>query len=305
MESTLGVLNVKKIAVLPLQEQGKVTAYFQSQSSFWNDIYTDQGVYAEIHRNRHSTVLAWIDSLSYPRDTNVLEVGCGAGYMSVALAQKGFRVHAIDPSAAMIELARKHGEESGVSAQLSLHVGDACSLAFADNSFDLIIAIGVIPWLDRPELAMQEMSRVCQPNGYVVLTADNRSRLNVLLDPWLNPALKPLKQQVKRVLEQSSLRKQSSNDVDSTLHRRRYIDAVLMSNTLVKTRSMTLGFGPFSLFRRTIIPEPWGTALHHRLQSLANKNVVGLRSCGSHYLVMAKKQEKGVMNVVPTSRRAS
>lgn len=88
---------MNKIAALPLQEQGKVTAYFQSQSAFWNDIYTNRGVYAEIHRNRHSTVLTWIDSLPYPRDTNVLEVGCGAGYMSVALAQKGFRVHAIDP----------------------------------------------------------------------------------------------------------------------------------------------------------------------------------------------------------------
>ena len=140
---------MKKIAALPLQEQGKVTAYFQSQSSFWNDIYASKGVYAEIHRDRHSAVLAWIDSLSYPRGTNVLEIGCGAGYMSVALAQKGFRVHAIDPSAAMIELAKQHGEESGVSGQLSLHVGDACSLQFEDNSHDLVIAIGVIPWLDR------------------------------------------------------------------------------------------------------------------------------------------------------------
>jgi len=282
---------VKNIADPPLQEQGKVTEYFQSKSSFWNDIYASKGVYAEIHRDRHSAVLAWIDGLSLPPGTNVLEVGCGAGYMSVALAQKGFRVHAIDPSAAMVELARQHGEEAGVSEQLSSQVGDACALEFEDNSFDLVIAIGVIPWLDRPELAMQEMSRVSCPNGYVILTADNRSRLNVLLDPWMNPALKPLKQQVKKALQRTGLGKQLSKDIDSTLHRRRYIDAILMSNGLVKTRSMTVGFGPFSLFRHTIIPEPWGTSLHHRLQSLANKNTVGLRSSGSHYLVMAKKQE--------------
>ena len=53
----LGVLNVKKVALALQQEQEKVNAYFQSQSSFWKDIYARSGVHAEIYRDRHAAIL--------------------------------------------------------------------------------------------------------------------------------------------------------------------------------------------------------------------------------------------------------
>ena len=74
---------------------------------------------------------------------------------------------------AMVEQARQHAAESGVIESLSLDVGDVYALTFEDSSFVLVIAIGVIPWLARPELAMQEMARVTRAGGHVILTADN------------------------------------------------------------------------------------------------------------------------------------
>ena len=280
---------MKKFADPPLEEQEKVTAYFQSQSSFWNDIYTRKGVYAEIHRNRHATILEWIESQNYPPNTRVLEIGCGAGYMAVALAQCGLQVHAIDPSEAMVAQARQHSEEAGLTDKLSIDVGDTYALAFENDYFDLVLAIGVIPWLDAPKLAMQEMARVTKPGGCVLLTADNRARLNVWIDPWLNPALQPLKRHAKKVLKRTGLRRGKSDEIDSHLYTCRYIDNALINVGLTRTRSLTLGFGPFTLFRHTIIPESLGMALHHRLQMLSERNVPGLRSSGSHYIVMAQK----------------
>lgn len=288
-EITWGVTGVKKIADPPIEEQEKVTAYFQSQSSFWNDIYTRKGVYAEIHRNRHATILEWIESQNYPPNTRVLEIGCGAGYMAVALAQLGLQVHAIDPSEAMVAQAQLHSEEAGLTDKLSIKVGDTYALEFEDDSFDLVLAVGVIPWLDAPELAMQEMARVTKPGGCVLLTADNRARLNVWVDPWLNPVLQPLKRQAKKVLKRTGLRQGMSEEIDSHLYTCRYIDNALINVGLTRTRSLTLGFGPFTLFRQTIIPESLGVALHHRLQLLSERNVPGLRSSGSHYIVLAQK----------------
>src|SRR5947209_5082596 len=103
-------------------------------------------------------VLDWIDSLAPAPGSQVLEIGCGAGVMAVSLAQRGFCVHAIDSAEAMVELARQHATESGTSETLSLSVGDVYALAFEDEAFDLVIAIGVIPWLEQAELAMQEMA---------------------------------------------------------------------------------------------------------------------------------------------------
>ncbi len=271
------------------QQQEKVNTYFQSRSSYWKDIYASSGVYAEIHRNRHIAVLHWIDSLALAPTSRVLEIGCGAGFLAVALAERGFRVHAIDSIEAMVEQARQHAIEAGVTDLLSVGVGNVYALDFDDGAFDLVIAIGVIPWLDQPELAMQEMGRMTKPEGFAILTADNRARLNTLLDPWLNPALSPLKRRIKIALERAGPWHRTSNEIDSTLHKRRFIDETLARFDLIKARGMTLGFGPFSLFRRTIVPEPLGTALHHRLQRLADRGVPVFRSAGAHYLVLARK----------------
>ncbi|HET8852310.1 MAG TPA: methyltransferase domain-containing protein [Ktedonobacteraceae bacterium] len=284
---------MKKFAAQPQQEQ--VNAYFQSRSAYWTDVYTGSGgsdVDAEIYRERHARVLAWIDSLALPPGSRVLEIGCGAGFMSIALAQRGLRVHAIDAVEAMVEQARRHAAEAGITDRLCLEVGDIYALGFENESFDLVIAIGVIPWLERAELAIQEMARVTRPGGHIILTADNRQRLNNLLDPLRNPTLTPLKQGVKHALERLGLRRRLPDQTEApfyTYHDCRFIDMALAQAALVKTRGMTLGFGPFSLLRRKVVPEPFATTLYHRLQRLADRGVPGFRSTGVHYLVLASK----------------
>jgi SAM-dependent methyltransferase len=284
----MGVTGLQKFADRRIQQQ-EVNIYFQSQSSYWKEIYTSKGVYAEIHRNRYVRVLDWVDSLVLAPGSKVLEIGCGAGYMAIALAQRGFQVHAIDPADAMVEQAFQHAVEAGVGNRLSVDSGDINSLAFEDDSFDLILAIGVIPWIERAEPAMQEMARVTRPSGHVLLTADNRARLTSYLDPWQLPALRPLKRYAKVLLERTKLRSRSPDDIDVALHKCHYIDEALAHFKLFKVRSITLGFGPFSLFRRSILPEKLGIALHYRLQSLADRNVPVFRSSGAQYIVLARK----------------
>src|SRR5258708_27071618 len=110
--------------------QQQVNAYFQSQSSYWEDIYSSSGVQGEVYRERQAAALAWIDSLALVPGSKVLEIGCGAGFLSVALAQRGLRVQAIDPAEAMVELARRHAVESGTAALLSVAGGGFSPLTF-------------------------------------------------------------------------------------------------------------------------------------------------------------------------------
>lgn len=282
---------MKKFGVSRLQSQKRVNAYFQSQSWYWKDIYNANDVQAEIYRKRQATVLAWIDDLSLAPESQVLEIGCGAGLLSVALAQRGLRVHAVDSTEAMVELARQHAEEAGMTGLLSVEAGDACSLTFADNSFDLVVALGVIPWLAQPELAVQEMARVTKRDGHVILSADNRARLIYLLDPRMNPAIEPLRSGVKAVLERFGLLHPSAKSMEGTLHDCRFIDETLMSNGLVKTRGVTLGFGPFTFLYRKVFPKPFGIRLHRWFQALADRNVPIFRSRGAQYLVQASKSD--------------
>ena len=281
---------MEKLAVPTFEQQKQVNAYFQAESTFWKDVYSSSDVYAQIHQLRHVTALTWIESLNLAPGSSVLEIGCGAGFMAIALAQKGLRVQAIDSTEAMIEQAQRNAEVAGGAESLSLSIGDVSALAFDDASFDLVVALGVIPWLERPELAIQEMARVTKPGGHIIFTADNRARLNALLDPMLNPVLVPLKRSIKGSLDRVGVRRLSSKDVGTTFHSRRFIDQALMRANLAKTKSKTLGFGPFTLFRQKLIPEPLGSRIHIRLQAFADRGVFGFRSTGAHYLVEARKR---------------
>lgn len=276
---------MKKVSASYLQEQENVNAYFQSRSFQWRKIYESSGVEAEIIRDRHAAVLAWIDSLKLAPGSAVLEVGCGAGFMAVALAQRGFCVQAFDSSEAMIEQARRHAEESLTNDLLTLKVRDVNSLDFDDESFDLVLAIGVIPWLERLDPAIREIVRVTKPEGYIIFTTANRMGLMSILDPWRNPAFEPLKRRLKELLNSFARRNFSPS---MSFHTNRFIDKTLAHQKCSKTRSMTRGFG-FSLNNRSILPEPFGTKLHHLLQHLADLNVPVFRSIGMAYYVLARK----------------
>src|SRR5260370_39812550 len=67
----------------------------------------------------------------------------------------------------------------------------------------MVLGIGVIPLLDSPERAVAELARVIKPGGYLVMTADNRRRLDVLLDPLKSPAFSPARKLFKSVFRVS------------------------------------------------------------------------------------------------------
>lgn len=272
-----------------IEQQEEVNLYFHRESAYWKEIYTRGDVYAGIHQQRQERVLKWIDELSLAEDARILEIGCGAGFLALALAKRGFHIYAMDSVDAMVEQTRQHAKEAGLADQISVEIGNISALAFQDNSFDLVLAIGVIPWIKSANAGIQEMARVLKPGGHVLFTADNRARLNIWLDPLRNPLLSPLKRSIKTLLDRSKLRHYSVDDVGSHLHSTRFIDKTLASFELTKMKSVTLGFGPFTLFHRSLLSDASGLRLHHRLQRLAERGTPVLRSTGAQYIVLATK----------------
>src|SRR6266699_3312607 len=126
-------VKMRKFSAPHRLEQERVNAYFQSQSLYWKEVYSSGGVEGKIYRERQEAALKWIESLALKPGSRVLEIGCGAGFLAVALAQHGLRVQAIDPAEATVELARRHAVESGTAELLSVDFGDVCALAFEDG----------------------------------------------------------------------------------------------------------------------------------------------------------------------------
>src|SRR5207249_3413113 len=96
--------------------------------------------------------------LQLPMQSRILEVGCGTGVMAVELARRGFEVDATDTVADLVELTRRRGEQANVSARLRTVLNDVHALDFDEETFDVVTALGVIPWLHSPQTALHQIA---------------------------------------------------------------------------------------------------------------------------------------------------
>jgi ubiquinone/menaquinone biosynthesis C-methylase UbiE len=244
---------------------------------------------SRIYQLRRDVVLSMVDSLDLPKDARILEVGCGAGLTSVELARRGYTIDAIDTVAEMLELARHHAAEANVRDQIRTSAGDVYNLQFGNETFDLVIAMGVIPWLHSPEPAIKEMKRVTKHKGNLILTADNKWRLNHVLDPRLTPLLSPSKRAVKSALRAMGKAQSAHGGAQVYMYSVMEVNRMVLQENLKHLKGITLGFGPFSFLGKTVFPDRVGLRLNRFLQQLANARIPGIRSTGSHYVLLIQK----------------
>jgi ubiquinone/menaquinone biosynthesis C-methylase UbiE len=266
--------------------QRLVNAHFEDRSGHWRNLYGEATLWGAIHRLRRARALSWIDALALPAGAPVLEIGCGAGLLAVDLAQRGLRVDCIDASQAMIDLAREQAFRADAADVITAAVCDAHALAFDDARFALVVSLGVLPFLHTPERAIAEMARVLAPGRTLLLSADNRARLNHLLDPRHNPAITAVARGVLRRIGRAPERR---GIAAARLVSARTLEEQLAAAGLIPARHLTLGFGPFSLFGRVVVSEAVGIRLHDRLQQLADRGLPPLRGTGAQHLIAARK----------------
>jgi ubiquinone/menaquinone biosynthesis C-methylase UbiE len=264
--------------------QEHVNAHFDATASYWDGVYRGDSLQGVIYKQRQAAVLECVGAVEMPENAAVLEIGCGAGHLTVALAGRGLRVEAVDASQAMVEATAERARESGFEQQIGTGLADVHALPFESSRFDLVVAVGVIPWLHSPEEAIREMARVLRPGGQLILTADNRARLSSFTDPRAMLALSPLKRAQVALRARRGL-------ASSRLDFPRRVDRFLLAGGLRPVARRTVGFGPLSFLGRAILRDPAAIRLNSRFQELADRGAPGLRWTGWHYVARAVKAE--------------
>lgn len=103
----------------------------------------------------------------------ILDIGCGAGLLSEAMARRGAAVTGIDPAENNIRVARDHAAKGGLDIDYRATTAEA--LPSDTPPFDVVLAMEVVEHVrDRP-LFLRTAAALARPGGLMVLSTLNRT----------------------------------------------------------------------------------------------------------------------------------
>lgn len=116
----------------------------------------------------------YIDERSPVAGQKVLDVGCGGGILSEAMALRGAEVTGIDMGEAPLQVARLHGLESG--ARVDYRQMTAEQLAATDaGQYDIVVCMEMLEHVPDPASVIAACATLCKPAGHVYFSTINRN----------------------------------------------------------------------------------------------------------------------------------
>lgn len=108
-----------------------------------------------------------LERIKSPAGLRILDVGCGDGILTLALARQGAQATGVDASETMVAAALDRVEGHGVDA--SFKVAQTEALPFGPGTFDVVIAATVLCFIENATEPLREMSRVLKPGGRLIV----------------------------------------------------------------------------------------------------------------------------------------
>ena len=132
------------------------------QGDLWGRAARD---WADLQEPQHLPVWkVMLDSVRVEQDTRFFDAGCGSGGASALAVQRGAQVSGLDASKALISIAQERVPQG------NFRVGDLEVLPYGEKAFDAIVAALSVQYTANPDVALQELKRVCDPSGHFVIS---------------------------------------------------------------------------------------------------------------------------------------
>lgn len=118
----------------------------------------------------------WVLEVLGASPREVLDIGCGAGFLVKRLLDAGHRVSGLDASEASLKVAEKL-----TNGRAQLRLGDAYRLPYPDAKFDVVTAMDFLEHVSEPQKVVAEAARVLKPGGIFFYHTFNRNPLSHLI----------------------------------------------------------------------------------------------------------------------------
>ncbi len=116
----------------------------------------------------------WIISHLAP-GSDVIDLGCGAGFLTSALSQAGHHATGVDLSKGSLEIAKKHD-----AASIFIEA-DATNVPLPSHTFDAVCAMDLLEHVPEPQKVIREASRLLKPGGLFFFHTFNRTFMSWLI----------------------------------------------------------------------------------------------------------------------------
>jgi 2-polyprenyl-6-hydroxyphenyl methylase / 3-demethylubiquinone-9 3-methyltransferase len=117
--------------------------------------------------------MRYIESVAALRDARVVDVGCGGGILSEAMARSGARVLGIDLSQAVLDVAELHALEAKLAVEYKAIAAEELAAASA-RSFDLVTCMELLEHVPDPAATLAALATLVKPGGNVIVSTLNR-----------------------------------------------------------------------------------------------------------------------------------
>jgi 2-polyprenyl-6-hydroxyphenyl methylase / 3-demethylubiquinone-9 3-methyltransferase len=117
--------------------------------------------------------LRYVDNAAGLRAARVLDVGCGGGILSEAMARSGARVLGIDLSQAVLDVAELHALEAKLTLEYMAIAAEELAAA-NPGSFDLVTCMEMLEHVPDPAATLTALATLVKPGGNVIVSTLNR-----------------------------------------------------------------------------------------------------------------------------------
>ena len=145
-------------------------AKFSALASRWWDKNSEFKPLHEINPLRCN----YIDEISPVVGKKVLDVGCGGGILSEAMALRGAEVTGIDMGEAPLQVAKLHSLESGVTVTYRQITAEALAKE-EPGRYDIVTCMEMLEHVPDPASVVRACAKLCKPSGHVYFSTINRN----------------------------------------------------------------------------------------------------------------------------------
>jgi 2-polyprenyl-6-hydroxyphenyl methylase / 3-demethylubiquinone-9 3-methyltransferase len=156
-------------------DRGELARFDSSAAGFWDP----QGEFRPLHL-LNPVRMQFVAERAALAGKRVLDVGCGGGLLAESLARAGAQVTAIDLAPGMIEVARLHAAESGLSIDYRLAAAEELARE-SPQAFDVLTCMEMLEHVPQPAAMVATLAQLLVPGGALFASTLNRNLKSFLL----------------------------------------------------------------------------------------------------------------------------